>query len=95
MKETFTNWGNELQNEVENWVANQIDSRLTQLRRIISEKQSGQFNREQNLKRYQEEITTLQNLDRQLLKVETTVQNMRQGKYSDVDENASEDASEA
>ena len=92
MKDTFMNWGQELQNQVENWVANQIDSRLTQLRRIINEKQSGRFNREHNLKRCQEEIITLQDLDRQLVKVETTVQNMRQGKYSDADENASPDA---
>jgi GTP-binding protein EngB required for normal cell division len=85
LKETMTNtfiaWGNALEEEMKEWIANQIGSRITQLERHIREKESGKWNRESNLERYQLAMNQLREIEGNLTRVEMIVQNMINGKF--------------
>jgi GTP-binding protein EngB required for normal cell division len=81
MTDTFSNWGNQLKNDVEEWVVNLLGSRITQLERSIREKESGVWNRENNLNRFQSELESLRDIEKDLLIIKTTMDNMRKGVF--------------
>jgi hypothetical protein len=72
---SYTQLGNGLKDQVEETIANLLDSRIAQLSRTIREKESGKFDREQNLKRLQKQIERLQDIEKRLNKIETVVAN--------------------
>ena len=63
------------------WVVNQLSSRTTQLEKNIREKASGAWNRENNLKRYQSELDTLREIEKDMLIIKTTIDNLRNGVF--------------
>ncbi len=79
LKETvstsYSQLGTSLKNQVEETIANLLDSRIEQLSRTIREKEGGKYDREQNLKRFKKQIESLQDIEKRLNTIAAVVDN--------------------
>lgn len=66
LTEGFSEWGKSLQNDIDDFVTNLVESRLDQLKRQITDKESEQWDRESRMKMYCQHQEQLEAIQRRL-----------------------------
>lgn len=79
VENTFRKWGSQLKEGISETVTNNLDARLTLLRRQIREKESGQQNQEQELAKYTQQKQDLDSLKSRLDQVLKTISELSEG----------------